>query len=318
MFSVAALSLASVVTLLCAEAMAQFWVYKLAGQAKLFQPDEDLGWKLIPNLRQMRKNANGRLVEVGTNAQGFRGRMHWDTTKGRKVLVLGDSFAFGEGVALEERFDSILDQKESFSVVNRGVPGFGTGQALLAGRDRIQELAVGDDLILLTYSNDFYDLARRSFAGRARPTFRHDGDKLIVGPAAVTWREQLRDKSYILSLLLRMFEEQRTFSLSDLKKSSELYSSLIDSFLVPLARRGVRVHLVHHGTTGEREPEHRAQIVGAIRSACATPEILCLSLDQQLDKGSYFLDDGHWTAEGHAVVGTLILSHLSSASGTQQ
>ena len=285
------------VALLCAEAIAQAWVYEISNQGKLFQPDEVLGWKPIPDLKITRRNANGQLYEIVTNSAGFRGRLDWVTTAERKVLVLGDSFAFGKGVTLENRFDSILDRRlDHFSVVNCGVPGFGTGQAILAGQHHMRELSVGDDLILLTYSNDFYDLARQTFAGRARPTFRRSNGTLIVGPAAITWGEHLRDRSYILSVLFRAFEKHRRFSLPDLRNSGELYVSLVDSYLVPLARRGVNVHVVHHGITKQQKSEYRAAIVGAIERVCSKPEVGCLALDNHLDKDSYFLEDGHWSS----------------------
>jgi len=71
------------------------------------------------------------------------------------VLVLGDSFAFGEGVALERRFDRLVQAKHpSWSAVNLGVMGYGTDQQLIAARRRTGELQSGDAIVLLTYRNN--------------------------------------------------------------------------------------------------------------------------------------------------------------------
>ena len=92
-----------------AELLAQGYAYFIVEKGKRFQPDERLGWILIPNLEIRRKNANGETYRIQTDALSIRGPSRFPESMNiRRMLVVGDSFAFGEGVNLEDRFDTLL------------------------------------------------------------------------------------------------------------------------------------------------------------------------------------------------------------------
>lgn len=75
----------------------------------------------------------GAAIEYRINSLGMRGTAPGGT--GRRVLVIGDSFAFGEGVVLEDTFvvrtQELLRKGDTPDAVllNAGVPGYGTPQA---------------------------------------------------------------------------------------------------------------------------------------------------------------------------------------------
>ena len=302
---------ATVAAFLCAEAVAHLYLNKVAFQGKLFQPDRELGWKPLPGLHSWRKNAEGALYDVVTNAQGFRGPLHWDPASVRKVLILGDSFAFGEGVAIEDRFDGYLKGEDGpWSVLNRGVPGFGPGQAILAGQGQIADLSSGDAVVLLTFRNDFYDLARRRASGRWRPTFRRHNGSVIAEPVGITWRDHLVDRSYIAGMVFRTLDRRQHLSHLDIQESAGLYERLVATFLLPATGHGVEVYVVYHGIGGEPDARRHAAMMRAFETCCSRAGMHCLDLDSYLDEESYFLKDGHWSAAGHAVVGNQLYARL--------
>ena len=121
--------------LLIAELLAQLYAYQIAKQGKLFRPDPELGWVLLPNLDLVRANADGQTWRIETGPEGLRGPVHWKPDASRRVLVAGDSFAFGQGVELEERFDRLLaNRRPDTTFVNLSVMGYGTDQQILAVR----------------------------------------------------------------------------------------------------------------------------------------------------------------------------------------
>ena len=96
------------------------------------EPDPDLIWHLKPHL-------SGTLA---TNQLGFR-----DTTykanADYKILLLGDSVSWGDGVMMEQSYPFLLERRlnwdypgKTFEVINTAVPGYSTFQQLIYLRKR--------------------------------------------------------------------------------------------------------------------------------------------------------------------------------------
>lgn len=117
------------------------------------------GWELIPGLEC--RTVHGH--EVRINSGGFRGP---EVPRARgseslRVAVLGDSFAFGTGVAKEQIIPRQLERALRASgshpdtlVLNFGVPGFNALQSLRTLEDR----ALGYDPDVVVYLAFFNDL----------------------------------------------------------------------------------------------------------------------------------------------------------------
>ena len=94
-----------------------------------------------------------------TNSQGFRGTSEYRVPKPAgvtRVLVLGDSFTFGLGVADDETWPALVERRlrsmcasTTLEVVNAGVTAFGTSQQLvLLERDG---LALDPDVVVYAF-----------------------------------------------------------------------------------------------------------------------------------------------------------------------
>ncbi|MBI1849372.1 MAG: hypothetical protein HYR85_03405 [Planctomycetes bacterium] len=133
---------------------------------RVYEPDDELGFRPTPNARGTFSNG----VAFSLNSRGFRGH---DVASPKppgtwRVLVLGDSFTFGKGVADGESFPEVLEVRlrerlagQPIDVVDAGVNGYGTDQqaALLRRVGR----ALEPDVVALGFyvGNDFSDnLAR--------------------------------------------------------------------------------------------------------------------------------------------------------------
>ena len=101
------------------------------------QHDPVLGWRPIPGVTA-RHHTTEFDVSYAIGAHGFRQRdpplqrgNREDGSPRPRVLVLGDSFVFGQGVAEEERFTERIAAALDIDVVAVGIPGSGTDQQLL-------------------------------------------------------------------------------------------------------------------------------------------------------------------------------------------
>jgi len=113
--------------------------------------DAELGWFLKPNTVTQHTTTN-RTTSVRQNSLGLRERELSDIAPDR-ILFLGDSFTWGFDAEVNERFTNLL-QKElpQYGVVNAGVSGYGTDQALLL-MHRLWNL-VNPKVVVLTFCVD--------------------------------------------------------------------------------------------------------------------------------------------------------------------
>lgn len=139
-------------------------------QDPLHQPDLSLGLTLRPNVTV--PFAFG--TQVTTNSLGLRDREIGPKGAGElRILSLGDSYAMGYGVALEDSYGEVLERElnrrfpvVTSTVINAGVDGYATEQ-MLRSFERLHG-RLQPDFILATFvaGNDVYDNA--VFAARLR------------------------------------------------------------------------------------------------------------------------------------------------------
>ena len=132
----------------------------MSNYRQIIQYDKYLGHKYVSNINTRVKYGNDAYY-IQTDQFGFRNstsKLKSDFT----ILVLGDSFAAGDGVCNEHRFSDIIQNELDCNVVNLAVSGYGVDQQLLAYekyRDQIYH-----DLVLFIPHLD--DLKRNFFSER--------------------------------------------------------------------------------------------------------------------------------------------------------
>ena len=185
-----------------------------AAGGPLVRTDPELGWTLRPNVSDVASDEPWQ-ADLATNALGFRDVNHGEKAEGvTRVAVLGDSFVFGSGVKQDEpitrRLAALLGP--SFEVINLGVPGYGTDQALLTLRRWGPRLS--PDVVLAGFFwNDVMENASAEMYSMQKPRFVLAGDSLsLVSPgeapersAAARLDAALGAHSHLWSLVNRSF-----------------------------------------------------------------------------------------------------------------
>jgi hypothetical protein len=197
---------------------------RIASPASLDLPVTELGefLRFHPRLGWTnRPGAHGRLRfgrefdnEVLINSKGLRDReVPYDRRPGTlRVLALGDSYTFGQGVEARETWPKILETRlgPGAEVLNAGVSGWGTAQELLWLED--EGFRYRPDVVVLGfYVNDFWDNAALPGDG-ARPRFTLEAGRLAATnlPLPAPRNDWLVHTALTLhnhSLLYRLFEQ---------------------------------------------------------------------------------------------------------------
>lgn len=254
------------------------------------------------------------------NPVGLRGPEHALVRSARpRILLLGDSVAFGYGVADEDTFAAALEAR-GYEVINLAVPGYGTDQALL--RLQYEGVAYRPDVVLLHFCahNDFADNASRTYfydglhpkpyftleRGQLVPHLAHL--KLTAAGRAGLW---LHEHSFLYNLfwgypapLASDWSSRRTAALRDDAAARDLTVRLVERTALVARDAHASFLLVVH--PGRRQARDGSPWLDALRQA---PELRAV---RQLDMGQQFaargkglaaltLDPiGHLSAAGHA------------------
>ena len=154
------------------------------------------------------------------NRAGFRDREHpaRKPPGAFRIAVLGDSFAEGLQVRLEDTFEAVLERElakcpsfrgRAVEVFNFGVSNYGTAQELLTLRECVWD--VEPDLVLLAFfsGNDVWDNAKDLKQDPELPYFSLQGDGLLLDDSFKGSPGQRAERSRLRVAIKGMIESSR-------------------------------------------------------------------------------------------------------------
>jgi lysophospholipase L1-like esterase len=186
----------------------RFWKY-----------DSLLGWIHEPGQEGIFETPQFRTV-VRINEDGLRDRRHSYESQNdiERILVLGDSFAWGYGVEESERFSQLLEKSLDVEVINAGVSGYSTDQELLWYKN--EGVKYETDLVIVVIAgNDVGDNARQIVSHiYYKPKFvLEDGQLVLTGyPVPKTSSQgkfiySLSQRSALAYFLIQRYFDLRSF-----------------------------------------------------------------------------------------------------------
>ncbi len=310
-----------------------------AGTKALWQYDERLGWSLRPGAsadtrleNAARPGPDAAIAHI--NAAGLRGP---DVRRDepRRILVLGDSFAFGVGVdddhTLAAQLGLLLGP--AWEVLNGGVSGYSTDQELL-WFERLESLRP-EIVVLVVCDNDFgantedaaYEVYRKPVFELVdgRPTLRN-----VPVPTLTAWeraKKWLAVRSYAWASLrtrrtaggdpppllawMQVAVPNRTGQ-EPLTVTTELVAALDGR----VRAAGGRLLVMNTARRGEDR-----LVIGRLLHRLRARGIRCLRLDKPMDAARHahpegawdFGSDSHWNVDAHQLATELVRADLHSA-----
>ena len=280
------------------------------------------GWALRPRLRNV-PAFQGKILN--TNSRGLRGTSEHSirAAPGKsRILLLGDSFSFGEEVSDWEtaaaRLETLLPDTE---VLNLGVHGYGLDQMLIYYQEEGSGYHPDRVILGFVYEDIHRDIL--SFRDFAKPRFylRPDGSLRsanlpIPSPEhflATEWR-----RPRLLDLFSVLRQAARWRSGANQNEAEEVSRAILRS-LAGAARRDGAVPIFFYFPVYKEVTDRRPGWTPGetfLLSFCAQEGLRCSSLRpalaSRLDPTNRSLTRGHWLPEIHAEAARLMAEHLLS------
>lgn len=258
---------------------------------------------------------------IRINQKGLRDREHsYQRTGGsRRILVLGDSFAWGFGVEEEQRFSERLERKLKIEVINAGVSGYSSDQETLWLRDEGTKYDV--DLVIVVFcGNDepanhlslVYDIYNK-------PLFVFDGSKLKLTGVPVPKLAAHRRISYnvrqrfaffeLISQAKNQFVSRQTNHKRNFKKRFSLTKAILQEMKAIASLKGSRLLIV--ATKGDWDTP--AETYSELLSELISEGLIVLDVDGSSNfapEEMLIPNDTHWNAAGHEFVANTIKKYI--------
>jgi hypothetical protein len=153
---------------------------------ELYAPFEPYGYRLWPSrmMTYLYPAHNPRSLTVVSNSDGFRSSREFGEPDERtRVMVVGDSFVFGEGVEESERFTNILETiQPAWRVDNLGMTGYGP-DLMLRAVEEVGLKSAPDIIVFSMYTDDFRRVQPQyAGAGFTIPRFKLESGQLVTIP----------------------------------------------------------------------------------------------------------------------------------------
>ncbi len=297
------------------------------GKYAIYHPTR--GWTLKPDIKEL--PVFGKKI-LNSNSKGLRGKAEYQYERSagkQRMVVLGDSFTFGEEVSDDETYSHYLQASlPGTEILNFGVQGYGHDQMLLYLKE--EGVKYHPDIVVLGFA--YLDIYRNieSFFAYAKPRFELSSESLqltnvpVPTPEHVLAEEAYRPKSLDLMVILR---EKLRWSLGKNEvEAREVSRRLLDQIVA--TTRGVRATPVFvylpvyeeiqplpktaYPLTASSPPaEDREKYLSDF---CQQRDVPCLFLrsrfHEEVQKGANLNAAGHWNALAHNLAAQEIKSFL--------
>lgn len=279
--------------------------------------DPILGWRTKANF--VGKTGSAKLT---TNAKGIRSLKDfaYDKPAGMtRILLLGDSFTFGEEVADEEVYASRLEKAlPNREVINMAVHGYGTDQMFLSLQQ--EGVKYHPDIVILGFISDDMERNLLSFRDFAKPKYVLVNGKLLLTHVPVSsplmW---INTELYRLKLfdIYEMFLSKKKIANGEMNQEATRMTEALMNEMVRTIRANGAIPVFFYLPTpleiAHSSPEYSSR-EKFLMSYCRKNEILCTSMTsnftQAREQGRMLKPYDHWDAYGHSLVADVLVKYL--------
>jgi hypothetical protein len=256
------------------------------------------GYRLWPSRKTtyFYPRSNPRKLLVVSNSDGFRSYREFDEPDERmRIMVVGDSMVFGEGVEADERFTNVLETMQStWRIDNLGMTGYGPG--LMLRTLETVGLDSKPDIVIFCMYTDIFRRVNPHYAGAGfkLPRFKLKNGELASIPYP---KVQIWDRS-------RSFWAVRKIYWQYTNAAFDLNDAILNRFLRLAERHNFRPVIIFLPGRADTQTDKRRRIW--LRRYSVRNKCLFLDLTEPIHskrkKEIFIPNNWHYNAYGHHVV----------------
>lgn len=267
-------------------------------------------------------------VTVHSNNHGFRDHRDYRLSKRekvRRVVLLGDSFSYGNGVEELARYSNLLDDLlgENVEVYNLALSNYGLDQALLTLGS--EGLRYGPDVIMVGFSDPMLERLSRRVTGSlwSNPFFELEHG--VLTRSRQPSRDILAVETFLDKSYLWMFANQRLSvvlgersSEARWARNAELAEGVIAKFaeLARQTRSSLVIFTINARHILNQEPDSTPALNRLLERLSRRGEFHFLDLYPVFTSTDYdslyYPIDGHYNVKGHVLVAEELCRFLRS------
>lgn len=285
---------------------------------QLIEFDPTVGWKLKPNLKTHCSFVTG-VFSLKTDLQGWRGTA---SIAESKVVVFGDSYAFGYGIDEKALFSEI---KPRLRIKAVGAPGYNMVQGLLWMSQLAPQLRGKLVVWFICLGNDLYDNLQPNMQSYrvafVREVNGEEGWEIVtrhITPSMWPYnvdrdQERVRNGRYTAAFgttsLSRRVYSACDFLIEKGRDACAEAGARLVIMTIPLMSQFKRSvwdrSLSRFGDPTSFDPDLPDQKLAEICRKLGVPFV---AGKDYLDVGDYISEDGHWNRRGHRRIAQLLWS----------
>ena len=263
----------------------------------LVEAYEPYGYRLIPSRRTTYSypQDNPRTLSLISNRDGFRASRELDERDARpRVLILGDSFVFGDGVEESERFTNVLETlKPSWRIDNLGMVGYGPDLMLRALE--VVGLKLKPALVVFCMYTDDFRRVRPEYAGTGFliPRYKLESGRLVSTPYPKPYFWDRLSISVAANKILWNYTNWQW----------DLNQAILDRFEQLADQQPFQKAIIFlPGTDDTRADQERRSWLRQYASRHATPFLDLSDAIHKMGKQVFIKDNPHLNPAGHQVL----------------
>lgn len=278
------------------------YYFEFIGLGDPIRYDKDFIYGFAPKANQKKKRFKDSIVTI--NESGLRSIENWKDSKKKKLLFIGDSVTYGGSYIDDKKIFShlVCDELKNFICGNAGVNAYGIIN--MVNRSKYDERIQNADIVIFLFSG--FNFTREYANSEIAHFYLNNNDYFLSGLMEAI---SFVFAKYDINNLISKRDDTKKYN-----HNKELIDYSIEKLLSEVRRlkennKKVLIFYSIENIDRKLKKQHNQYILNNLINSKLDD---FYSLENILNKDEYFVDNAHYSLQGHKKVAEKIILTISS------